>query len=131
MNWVMTRNLITSAAAIAAVLGLSACNSDRGAESADNSAAGNGAAAKAPPVLPPSIEKSRIYRCRDNSLVYVDFLTNGTAAVRTEQTGLPTSLTAQGGNPPYVAEGYSVSANADQATIAVPGRASQSCRASS
>ncbi|HEX8526466.1 hypothetical protein [Allosphingosinicella sp.] len=124
----MARNLITSAAAIAALVGLSACNSEPKAEAGNNSAA-NSASAKAPVELPPSIEKSRIYRCRDNSLVYVDFLTNGTAAVRTSQTGVPTSLSTEGGNPPYSAEGYSVSANADQATIAVPGRAAQSCRA--
>jgi hypothetical protein len=84
---------------------------------------------KAPPVkeLPPSIAESRTYRCADNSLVYVDFFTNDTARLRTVQGGEYVELTAAGGNPPYTAEGHSVSANAENVRITVPGRGSQSC----
>ena len=83
----------------------------------------------APVAPPPMIQASRTYRCRDNSLVYIDFYTDNTAAVRNEQGGTPVAtLTAAGGNPPYVAEGYSISANADQITYAAPGKGSQSCR---
>jgi hypothetical protein len=126
----MTRNHITSAvAASAALLALSACGSSQ-SETAD---AQNNVAAHAVRVteLPPSIQKSRTYRCSDNSIFYVDFLTNNTARIRTEQNGTAATLTAQGGNPPFVAEGYSIAANADQTRIAAPGHAAQSCRSNS
>ena len=125
----MTRNHITfAAAALAASLTLIGCNSQAERDAAANASEAQNQA-KAPVELPPSIQASRTYRCRDNSLVYVDFYTNNTARVRIEQNGTPTILTAEGGNPPFRAEGYSVSANAENAEIAVPGRGSQSCRA--
>ena len=78
---------------------------------------------------PPMIQASRTYRCRDNSLVYIDFYTNDTAAVRTQRGQPPVAtLTAEDGTPPYTAEGYSVSANADQITYTAPGRGTQTCR---
>src|SRR5688500_7085376 len=83
----------------------------------------------APIAPPPMIQVSRTYRCRDNSLYYVDFYTNNTAMVRTQQGGDPVAmLTAEGGNPPYVGqEGYSVSGNGEQVSISAPGRGSQTC----
>jgi hypothetical protein len=125
-------NLAFSAAALAASLTLTACgNSAAGEANAAEGNASNQASARADRPLPPSILKSRTYRCRDNSVVYVDFFTDNTAAVRTEQTGMPTKLQSQSGNPPFTADGWSVSANAEQAEIALPGKAGQSCRASS
>lgn len=128
----MIRNPITSAAVLAASLALAACNSS--AEPSANDAAGNNAAevneAAAIAELPPSISASRTYRCRDNSLVYVDFLTNNTAQLRTSETGERHQLAAaEGGAAPFTAEGYSVSANAATATITVPGKSAQSCNA--
>jgi len=83
----------------------------------------------APVEPPPMIEASHTYRCRDNSLIYVDFYTNDTALVRTERGGDPVaSLTAEGGNPPYEGqEGYSISANADEISYTAPGSGTQSC----
>lgn len=81
--------------------------------------------------LPPTIVNTRTYRCRDNSLVYIEFLSNNTANYRTQRGTTPTVLTAEGGDPPYVAEGYSVSANADEITLTAPGKGTQSCRSSS
>ncbi|WP_129791610.1 hypothetical protein [Sphingosinicella sp. CPCC 101087] len=82
-----------------------------------------------PVEAPPMISDSRTYRCRDNSLVYIDFYTNDTAAVRTERGQPPVAtLNAEGGNPPYTAEGYSVSANADEIEYTAPGKGTQSCR---
>lgn len=127
----MIRNPITSAAALAAFLALTACG---GSDEAANDAAGNNAvtaeanSAAAISELPPSITASRTYRCRDNSLVYADFYTNNTVRVRQgSQTAEQTTLTAEGGNPPYRASGWSISANADEVTITQPGRGSQSC----
>lgn len=125
----MARNLI-SCAAIAAALALSACSSEPETVTAGPVDPQKEALAKAAPKqLPPSIQVSRVYRCADNSLVYVDFYTNQTAQVRTSEGGTPTMLTTPGGTAPYVAEGFSVAANAERTTIAVPGRGSQTCRA--
>jgi hypothetical protein len=123
----MTRNLI-SCAAVAAALALAACGEPETVGPADNDPQKEALAKATPKQLPPSIQVSRVYRCADNSLVYVDFYTNGTAQLRTEQGGTPTLLRAEGGNPPYLAPGFSVASNAARTSIAVPGRASQSCR---
>jgi hypothetical protein len=93
----MTRTtlLITLAAAAA----LAGCNKESHtigeAEAADNNVA------SAPVALPPSITASKIYRCADNKVVYVDWLSdNKTANVRTEQAGSPTLVTtAEPGKP--------------------------------
>ena len=90
----------------------------------------------APPVeLPPSIAASKTYRCKDNSLVYIDWLEkNGQPAganFRAEKTGAPTQLTSADGKAPFTAEGYSLNGTKDAGTITltVPGKASESCKA--
>jgi hypothetical protein len=124
----MTRNHISFAAATAALLSLGGCNMEpEKVGPADNDPQKEALAKAAPKQLPPSIQRSRTYRCADNSLVYVDFYTNHTAQLRTSEGGTPTTLTAVGGNPPYVAEGYSVGSDEARTNIAVPGRGSQSC----
>ncbi len=127
----MARNLISfAAAAIAGSLALTACNTEpETVGPIDNDPQREALAKATPKELPPAIMASRIYRCADNSLVYVDFYTNDTAQIRTERGGTRVQLRAEGGNPPYVAEGYSVAANADRTSIAVPGRGAQTCRA--
>ena len=85
-----------------------------------------------PPVeLPPAIQASRTYRCKDNALVYIDFYTNNTAMVRKTKGGEPAeaTLTAETPGGAYKAEGYSVSGNSDQITYSAPGKGSQSCKA--
>ena len=88
----------------------------------------------APPVeLPKPIVASHSYRCKDNSLVYIDWLgENSGANVRTDKTAASTPLKpGTDGQPPYTAEGgYSVTgAPADASvTIALPGKGSQSCK---
>lgn len=120
-----------AAAALAASFALAACEKqtitadppyDPQAEALQNAA---------PVELPPAIQASRTYRCKDNSLVYANFYTNNTAKVGSEPgvSATGTILTAEGGNPPYVAEGYSLSANADTVTYTAPGKGTQTCRA--
>jgi hypothetical protein len=75
------------------------------------------------------IQASRTFRCKDNSLIYVDFYTDNSAAARLEKGAPPTVLTAAEGKPPYLGEGWSVSENAEQVTILAPGKGSQSCKA--
>jgi len=117
-----------AAASLAALLALSAC--DRKAEVVDTApdpqaaALANAAQVKAPPM----IQASRTYRCKDNSLLYADFYTDNTVHVRTETSGPSTTLTAADGQPPFVAEGYSLSANDKQISYTAPGKGSQSCK---
>ena len=127
----MTRTalLITLAAAAA----LAGCNKENhtivagpGAEP-DTNAAANG-----PVALPPSITASKIYRCADNKVVYVDWLSdNKTVNVRTDKGGSPTVLTAAEAGKPFTAAGYSVegTASAPSAKIGVPGHPPQICKA--
>ena len=83
--------------------------------------------------LPPAIAASKTYRCADNKLVYVDWLAdNMTANVRTEQNGNPTQVKATEAGKPMTAPGgfeLSGSPTAASVKIAVPGHASQSCKA--
>jgi hypothetical protein len=74
--------------------------------------------------LPPSIVASHVYRCRDNSVVYVDWLSNDTARIKQTRDEIGTTVT-KGEDGAYTAEGQSLSgAPADQ-TITIGG---QSCR---
>jgi hypothetical protein len=116
------------AAALAAVAALPACNSEPEVVVVNRYDPQAEALKKAGPIeAPPMIQASRTYRCRDNSLVYIDFYTNNTAMVRTERGTPPVAtLTAAGGNPPYTAPGYSVSANADEISYTSPG-GTQTC----
>jgi hypothetical protein len=94
--------------------------------------------AKAAPVeLPPAIAASKTYRCKDNSLVRIDWLADNSAYVHGEgqdQTrvkavepveGQPasTDLVAEGG---YVLKG---DAKAASISLALPGKGSQTCKA--
>lgn len=120
-----------AAAFVAALLTLSACDSEPNTITANGTAdpQAEDLAIAAPVELPPSISASRTYRCKDNSLLYADFFTNDTARVRTERGVGGTMLTAPEGTPPYVADGYSLSANAESVSYTAPGKGTQSCSA--
>jgi hypothetical protein len=84
----------------------------------------------APVTLPPSLLASKTFRCKDNSLVYVDFFSdNTTADLRTEKTAPATKLTAAEAGKPYEGGGFTVSGNGDQVEITQPGKGSQTCKA--
>ncbi len=82
----------------------------------------------APVALPPSVKTSRQYRCKDNSLLFVNFMSDDkTANLRTEKDGTPTALTASAAGEPFTAEGYEVSGSGKEVTITVPGKKAQAC----
>jgi hypothetical protein len=86
------------------------------------------ALANRPPVeLPPALV-TRTYRCTDNSLVHIDF-SGTTAVVRVGEDGERTTLTAPAEGQAFTADGYSVSANADDIQFKAPGQSELSCRA--
>ena len=126
----MNKPLIPLAAAsFAALLSLSACNNKPEVVDLNPDPDAQTVANAAPVAPPPMIQASRTYRCKDNALLYADFYTDNTVRVRTAPTGPSTTLTAAGGNPPYVAEGYSLSANAAQISYTAPGKGTRSCKA--
>lgn len=89
------------------------------------------AVANAPKIeLPPAVKASKVYRCADSSILYVDFFADDLGAnFRTESAGTNTRLTAPAVGKPFVAEGYSVSGSGDKVTIAHPGKPAQTCNA--
>jgi hypothetical protein len=112
---------------LGAAAALAGCNSENhtiiagGPDNGDNG--DNSAEANTPVALPPSVTASKIYRCADNKIVYVDWLSDDKSAnVRTEPGP---------GKPMTAAGGYEVSgtSGASTAKIAVPGHAAQSCKA--
>jgi dipeptidyl aminopeptidase/acylaminoacyl peptidase len=127
----MTRTLLLMLGAAAALAG---CNKENhtivaGPDAGDTT----NAAANAQVQLPPAIVATKIYRCADNKVVYVDYLSdNKTANVRTDKGGSPTQVTApEAGQPMTAAGGYQLqgTATGSSAKIAVPGHPLQSCNA--
>ena len=50
------------------------------------------AAANAGVTLPPAIAASKSYRCKDNSLVAIDWLSDGTARIKSDTPGAGTTV---------------------------------------
>lgn len=80
--------------------------------------------------LPPSIKASVTLRCKDHSLVYVDFFSGDKLAnLRTEKDGTSIRLAAEKAGDPLVADGYSLTGNSKLITLTQPGKPAQSCKA--
>lgn len=125
----MTKITLSAATALLA-LSLAAC--DPKTETVTTQAPDPQAAelAKAPKIeLPPSIKSSETFRCKDNSLAFVDFMSDGkTVHLRTEKGGTPVSLVAPAPGEPMVADGYSMTGTPAAITLAQPGKPSQPCK---
>lgn len=126
----MTRPFLFAATALAA-LSLAACQNEP--EVVDNRAPNpleSQLANAAPVELPPAIKANVTFRCRDNSLVYVEFFAGDKLAnLRSERGGTPTALRAPEAGQPYVAEGYSLSGDTENITLKQPGKDELTCRA--
>jgi len=127
----MTR--ISPLLTLVAAAALAGCNKENHTIVAGSAGDQQNAAANAGVQLPPSIAASKIYRCADNQVVYVDWLSdNKSANIRTDKGGSPTQVTApEAGKPMTAAGGYSLegTAAASSAKIGVPGHPAQSCKA--
>jgi hypothetical protein len=123
----MMKNPLRLSAPLALLAVLGAC--ERQTIDPNKEPEANASATAAPVEAPPMIQASRTYRCKDNSLLYADFYTNDTVQVRSAKDSPPTILTAAAGQPPYTAEGYSLSANEAQISYTAPGKGTQTCKA--
>ena len=90
----MTRTL-TTIIAVAAAATLASCDSsdhtivtDPAGEDPQANAVANISEVR----LPPSIAASKTYRCKDNSLVYIDWLSDGSARVKKSKTEVGTPV---------------------------------------
>jgi len=80
---------------LAAAAALAGCNNSdhtivAGPDTGDTA---SNAAANGPVALPPSIQASKSYRCHDNQLVYVDWMSDGTARVKKTREEIGTTVT--------------------------------------
>ena len=125
MNRTFCSTLMVAAAALA---GCSQSDADTGA----NEVQANAANATAPLELPPAIAHSRIYRCKDNSVVYIDWLSdNKSANFRPEKNAAPTHLVAPEAGQKLVADGgYSLTGTFADASVTLerPGKGAQACK---
>ena len=76
------------------------------------------AAASAPVALPPSIASSKVYRCSDSSLLYVDWMSDGSAHVKKKKDEV--------GGTPVAAGSPDLKGDAKATSITFKG---QSCKA--
>lgn len=127
----MKNNLPLIAASLLAISALPACQAEtiNGGETANTQA--NETAQVAPVELPPMLAASKTYRCKDGSLVYIDYMNDSKTANYAEtKGGTPTVLKAAEAGQPYIAEGYSLTGAPDTAAIELTTpKGSQSCKA--
>jgi hypothetical protein len=92
----------------------------------------NVAAATGPVELPPSIVASKVYRCADNNIVYVNWMSDEkSATIRVDHSGTPTKVEAPAAGQPMTGPGgfsLSGSHSASSAKIGIPGHPAQSCK---
>lgn len=128
----MTRTTFTLALAVSAAL--AGCNKEDHtivSGPPENDPAGN-VAANGPIALPPSITATKTYRCADNSVVTIDYLSDPKLAnVHVKDAPTVQVATTEDGQPMTAEGGYELSGSADapSAKIAVPGHPSQTCKA--
>jgi hypothetical protein len=119
------------AAPLAALALLAACNSQPETIVAGAADPNAEKLAAAPPVtLPPALSESHTYRCKDNSLISVDFFDDHvTANLKPKEDAKPIKLTASEAGKPFTADGYSVEGQGEHITYEAPGKSSMSCKA--
>jgi hypothetical protein len=126
----MTRTVLLTLAAAAALAG---CNKEDHTIVAGPDTGDYNATANADVQLPPAIVATKLYRCADNSVVTVDYLSDGKSANVHAGKGAPTVqvVAPEAGQPMTAEGGYSVdgSASSGTAKVAVPGHPAQSCKA--
>ncbi len=124
----MNRTLIIAALAATAITACSKSDHTIVAGSKDDGVTVNTAAI----VMPPAIESTKSYRCKDNTVVYIDWLNDKkTADIRASKAGSASRVVSAEAGKPMTAAGYSLTGTKDSASVTVerPDKGSQSCKA--
>src|SRR3546814_19146068 len=80
--------------------------------------------------MPAAVKDSRSYRCKDNSVIYVDFLADDVSAnLRTARDAPPVALKAAAPGDPFKSGDYELVGSGTSVTATVPGKDTQSCTA--
>ena len=121
---------IAPLAAIALVLTLAACEQKTETVTSEAPDPQAEQLKKAPPaVLPPSMRASKTFRCKDNSLVHVDFFNGDKLAhLKPTENGPTINLTAEKAGDPMVADGYSMTGTPEAITLTQPGKGTLTCK---
>lgn len=124
------KTLMFAAAPLAAIFVLGGCSNDPiqvGAADPQANLVKN--LSSQTPTPTPSIKSSRAYRCKDNSLVHITFMSDDiTAMVRDSEEEPPrVTLKAPAPGQSFVAEGYSLSGSGTNVTYKSPDSPSQTC----
>jgi hypothetical protein len=120
-----------AAASVAVSLLLSACSNEPQVVDTNPDPMKDELAKAAPVELPPAIKEAKSYRCKDNSLVHVTYLTdNVTAMVRDKQEDPPiATLKAPAAGQPFVSEGFSLAVTGNSVTYNSPKSGMLTCKA--
>lgn len=121
--------------ALAAAAALAGCQEEHNLTNERYDPMADALANAGPVELPPAIRSSKTYRCRgDNSLVYIDWLADGSAQFRAERGTAPVRLragessepgeTGESGESgktgkPLTADGYALKGTAEGSTITI------------
>jgi len=128
--YVMKNKLLPLAAAALLAFPLAAC--DNKTETVTGTAPDPQAeelANSTPVVLPPAMKASVTFRCKDHSLVYVDFFSGDKQALlKTTKDGTANMLTTDKVGDTLTADGYSMTGTPKAITLAQPGKGSQTCK---
>jgi hypothetical protein len=120
---ILSNRVFPTLALGAAVLVLAACSNEpetMNTGTGDPDAANLANAAPPPPL--PMIKASHTYRCKDNSLIFVDFMTDETTAIfKSAKDGPVTPLTAPEAGKPYVSADGKTTVEGQGATVTYNG----------
>jgi hypothetical protein len=121
----MKRTLLLTLVVAAALAGCK--EQDHTIESGPADPMGDALANAAPVELPPAIVASHKYRCKDNSLVAIDWLSDGktNSARATPDGGTAVSLAQAEAAGPYTAEGTELTGDPQAQSVTFKG---QSCK---
>jgi hypothetical protein len=127
-NWAM--KTLATLAVTAALLTLGACKQETVVAGDLDDMKDEMAAAKKVE-LPPAVLSTKAYRCKDNSIVYIDlFVGDKMANLRETKDGTPVQLKAEEAGKALQGDGgYSVSGSGSTLTVSRPGHGTQACKA--
>lgn len=120
--------LMTAAAALALSLGACQKQKPEVIDTTGPDPMASQLANAAPVELPPSMIGSVTFRCKDNSLAYVDFFKGNTQAnVKLKKTDTPTVLKADKDGDPLTGGGFTMTGDQDNIKLTKPDGTTLDC----